>query len=79
MKESCDTPQRPRSIREMMKSTWFWKPVASILVGGTLGFLYYFYVGCSSGTCAITSNPYSSILFGSAMGFFVINKPCSSC
>jgi len=79
MKETCETSKRPGTFKEIIRSSCFWKPAAGIMIGGTLGFLYYFYVGCSSGTCAITGNPYSSILFGGAMGFYVLNSPCSRC
>ena len=41
------------------------------LVGGGLGFAYYRFVGCSSGTCPITSNPYISTAYGTMMGLFV--------
>ncbi len=79
MKETCETENTPKTLKEFTRSVRFWKPVAGIVIGGTLGFLYYYFVGCSSGTCAITSNPFSSILFGSAMGFFVVNSPCRRC
>jgi Family of unknown function (DUF6132) len=39
--------------------------------GAVLGFLYYRFVGCSSGTCAITSNPYISTMYGAVLGFLV--------
>lgn len=38
------------------------------LIGAVGGFVYYFFVGCESGTCAITSNPVNSTLYGSFMG-----------
>ncbi len=38
-------------------------------IGGLLGYLYYKKVGCPSGACPITSNRYSSILFGAFIGF----------
>ena len=28
-----------------------------IIIGAVAGYLYYHFVGCSSGTCAITSKP----------------------
>jgi hypothetical protein len=65
------------SIKLFFKSWKFWRPFLAIVVGGLLGFLYYYYVGCKSGTCAITSNPYMSMLWGGLMGFFLINSPCS--
>jgi phage shock protein E len=39
-----------------------------IVGGGTAGFAYYYYVGCVSGTCPITSNPYISTAYGMMMG-----------
>jgi hypothetical protein len=39
-----------------------------IFVGAILGYTYYHYVGCASGTCAITSKPINSTLYGSLMG-----------
>ena len=44
-----------------------------IIVGAIAGFLYYFYVGCASGTCAITSKPFNSTLYGALMGGLVFN------
>jgi hypothetical protein len=41
---------------------------AGILAGGIGGYLYWQYVGCASGTCAITSRPLNSTLYGSMMG-----------
>jgi hypothetical protein len=38
------------------------------LIGGSLGFAYYYWIGCVSGTCAITSDPLKSILYGSLLG-----------
>ena len=48
-----------------------------ILVGGIGGYLYYFYVGCASGTCAITSKPLNSSVYGAFMGglFFNLFEP----
>ena len=45
--------------------------ITGIVVGGTGGFAWYYYVGCTSGTCPITSNPFISILWGALMGYLV--------
>ena len=39
-----------------------------IIAGAVAGYLYYYFVGCASGTCAITSKPLNSTLYGAAMG-----------
>ncbi len=42
-----------------------------ITLGAIAGFLYWNYVGCASGTCAITSKPINSTLYGALMGYLV--------
>jgi hypothetical protein len=44
-----------------------------IAIGALAGYAYYFYVGCASGTCAITSKPINSTLYGALMGGLVFN------
>lgn len=39
-----------------------------IVLGLIAGYAYYYYVGCASGTCAITSRPLNSTLYGGMMG-----------
>ena len=40
-------------------------------VGILGGYLYYYYVGCVSGTCPITSNPYRMMIYGAVMGYLL--------
>lgn len=42
--------------------------ILGAVLGALLGFAYYYFVGCASGTCAITSNPWNSTLYGTFMG-----------
>ena len=44
-----------------------------IAIGALAGYAYYFYVGCASGTCAITSKPLNSTLYGALMCGLVFN------
>jgi LytS/YehU family sensor histidine kinase len=44
-----------------------------IIVGLLAGYAYYHFVGCNSGTCAITSNPLNSTLYGGVMGGLLFN------
>ncbi len=45
-----------------------------ILVGAVLGYSYYYFIGCSSGTCAITSSPIISTLYGGMMGGLLMSS-----
>lgn len=47
------------------------KMITGTVVGGLLGFLYYKKVGCPSGTCPITSNRYSSTIYGAVIGLML--------
>ncbi|MFA7272675.1 MAG: DUF6132 family protein [Crocinitomicaceae bacterium] len=42
--------------------------IIGIILGAVGGYLYYHFIGCSSGTCAITSKPLNSTLYGAMMG-----------
>ena len=43
------------------------------LLGAIAGFTYWKYVGCITGTCAITSNPFSSTIYGAIMGSLLLS------
>ena len=43
----------------------------SLLAGAAGGFLYWKFIGCESGTCAIKSVWYWSTLWGAAMGYLI--------
>lgn len=45
--------------------------IIGVVIGGVIGFLYYKLVGCASGTCPITSNPYISTIYGAVMGLLI--------
>ncbi len=49
------------------------KNIIGIFVGALAGYLYYFYIGCSSGTCPLTSNPLISTLWGAVMGYLLFD------
>lgn len=44
---------------------------AGAIIGGLAGFLYWKFVGCSSGTCPITSSPYASTIYGLVFGLLI--------
>ncbi|TZF82830.1 hypothetical protein FW774_14130 [Pedobacter sp. BS3] len=47
--------------------------VAGVITGAIGGYLYYYFIGCSSATCAITSRPVNSALYGALLGALFFN------
>jgi len=47
--------------------------LVGVVFGAVGGYLYYHFVGCASGTCAITSKPVNSTLYGALMGGLLLN------
>lgn len=48
-------------------------PLVGISLGLIAGYLYWHFVGCNSGNCAITSSPRNSTLYGGMMGGLVFS------
>ena len=47
--------------------------ITGILVGAIGGYLYYYFIGCNSGTCPITSNQLVSVLYGALIGYLLFD------
>ncbi len=45
--------------------------IIGAVVGGVVGYGIYKVIGCSSGACPITSNPFISTIYGAVMGVLV--------
>jgi hypothetical protein len=47
--------------------------IIGVILGATGGYLYYHFVGCASGSCAITSKPLNSTVYGAIMGGLLLS------
>ncbi|MGD9489601.1 MAG: hypothetical protein AB7W47_16395 [Calditrichaceae bacterium] len=54
----------------MIKNKWVKLTLFGIL-GAIAGFSYYYFIGCTTNTCAITSNPYISTGYGLGAGLLL--------
>ena len=49
------------------------KYIVGIVFGALAGYLYYYLVGCASGSCPISSNPYISTLYCAIIGVLLVS------
>lgn len=47
--------------------------IIGVILGAIGGYFYYDFIGCSTGTCPITSKPLNSTLYGAVMGGLAFN------
>ena len=47
--------------------------IVGTIIGGIEGYFYWKHIGCSTGTCAITSVWYKSTLYGMFMGGMIFD------
>ncbi|HEY9488115.1 MAG TPA: DUF6132 family protein [Chryseosolibacter sp.] len=50
------------------------KWIIALALGGVAGFVYWYFVGCNAGSCAITSSPMNSSIYGALMGVLLVNS-----
>lgn len=66
--------QQPKSNKGFKEIFFNILPVPALIgvvLGAIGGWVYYIEIGCMSGTCPLTSNPYLSILWGALIGYLV--------
>lgn len=59
-----------QELAQKGKRKMYLHTLAYVVGGGVVGFAYHKIVGCRSGACPITANPYISSIYGALMGFF---------
>ncbi|SFE48387.1 DUF6132 family protein [Thermophagus xiamenensis] len=57
-----------RNSKENKKMSRMFRMALGIALGGILGYAYYYFIGCNSGSCPITSNPWNSTITGMVLG-----------
>ncbi len=61
--QTNDAPAKPKRR---------WKRfLIGAVIGAGLGLAYYSFIGCQSGGCPITSNPYISTAYGAVFGSLI--------
>ncbi len=58
-------------IKILWQSGGLFKILAGVIIGAGLGYSYYYFIGCKTGTCAITGHPLNSTLYGAVMGLII--------
>lgn len=53
------------------------KMIFGAVAGAIAGYAWYRVVGCATGTCPLTSNPYISTLYGAVMGLMLTSSAVS--
>ncbi len=44
-----------------------------LAAGAIGGYAYYYFIGCNTGSCPLTSNPYISVIFGAVIGYLLLD------
>lgn len=58
-------------ILELIKKEWL--IIMGAALGAIGGYLYWYFIGCNSGTCPITSSPLNSTLYGVVLGALTLS------
>jgi len=59
---------------DKLKKIITWRVILGLFSGAILGFAYYYFIGCNTGSCSITSSPVNSTIFGAIFGALILMK-----
>lgn len=63
--------EKKGNMYQKLRKFFSTQAIIGIVIGIIAGYLYYLKVGCTSGTCPITSSPWMSMLWGSVIGYLL--------
>lgn len=66
-----NTTNTPTKFTQKLRAMFSIKNIIGIVLGLVGGFIYYRTIGCSSGACPITSNPWLTITWGGLAGYLL--------
>ncbi|MDO5665750.1 MAG: DUF6132 family protein [Bacteroidia bacterium] len=53
--------------------TKHWLKFLGAAAGAIIGYLYYYFVGCGTGSCPLTSNPWRMTIYGAVLGLLILD------
>ena len=73
MSEDKQELKEKKTITQKILTIFPLLSILGLILGALGGYIYYIKVGCTTGSCAITSNPWISTLWGALMGYLVFD------
>lgn len=56
-----------------------WKLLIGAVIGGAAGYASYGFIGCPTGTCPLSSNPWIITPIGMWFGLMIVMRGCGTC
>jgi hypothetical protein len=77
-KNNCEITEKPIGVKGILKSFNFWKKLAAVIIGASIG-IEYFKIYGNSADINFFNNQYSSMIIGALFAYLIANRPCRTC